>query len=90
MLAFVVSSMLAMGLGLTVGGIIAPLRDVRRVVLSLLANFVLVPLAAFAGAYFNLSFGGSALTGRHRPERGNRKRRRHHHRPSRKLHESSP
>src|SRR5205814_1835549 len=48
MLAFVVSSMLAMGLGLTVGGIIAPLRDVRRVVLSLLANFVLVPLAAFA------------------------------------------
>src|SRR5438105_11631061 len=48
MLAFVVSSMLAMGLGLTVGGIIAPLRDVRRAVLSLLANFVLVPLAAFA------------------------------------------
>ena len=40
MLVFVLSSMLAMGLGLTVGGIIAPLRDVRRVVLSLLANFV--------------------------------------------------
>src|SRR5205807_5694278 len=48
MLVFVVSSMLAMGLGLTVGGIIAPLRDVRRVVLSLLANFVLVPLIALA------------------------------------------
>jgi BASS family bile acid:Na+ symporter len=48
MLAFVLSSMLAMGLGLTVGGIIAPLRDVRRVVLSLLANFVLVPLIALA------------------------------------------
>src|SRR5438132_11581383 len=48
MLAFVLSSMLAMGLGLTVGGIIAPLRDVRRVVLSLLANFLLVPLIALA------------------------------------------
>src|SRR5216110_3013010 len=55
MLAFVLSSMLAMGLGLTVGGIIAPLRDVRRVVLSLLANFVLVPLIALAiGALLRL------------------------------------
>src|SRR6266566_4856037 len=48
MLAFVLSSMLAMGLGLTVGEIIAPLRDIRRVVLSLLANFLLVPLIALA------------------------------------------
>src|SRR5437762_12683707 len=48
MLVFVLSSMLAMGLGLTVGGIIAPLRDPRRVILSLLANFFLVPLAALA------------------------------------------
>src|SRR5438094_7077060 len=48
MLVFVLSSMLAMGLGLTVGGIIAPLRDTRRVILSLLANFFLVPLAALA------------------------------------------
>jgi BASS family bile acid:Na+ symporter len=40
--------MLAMGFGLTLGGIIAPLRDVRRVVLSLLANFLLVPLIALA------------------------------------------
>ena len=45
-LLFVVSSMLAMGLGLTVGEIIAPLRNVRRMVMSLLANFVLVPLVA--------------------------------------------
>jgi len=44
MLAFVLSSMLAMGLGLTVRQIIAPLRNVRLVVLSLLANFVLMPL----------------------------------------------
>src|SRR5437773_474897 len=48
MLAFVLSSMLAMGFGLTVGEIIAPLRDVRRVILSLLANFALVPLVALA------------------------------------------
>ena len=48
MVVFVLSSMLAMGLGLTVGGIIAPLRDVRRVLLSLLANFLLVPLVALA------------------------------------------
>src|SRR5436305_11075623 len=47
-LVFVVSSMLAMGLGLTGGEIIAPLRNVRRVIMSLLANFVLVPLLALA------------------------------------------
>jgi bile acid:Na+ symporter, BASS family len=48
MLAFVISSMLAMGLGLTVSEIISPLRNLRLVVLSLLANFVLMPLAAVA------------------------------------------
>ena len=47
-LIFVVSSMLATGLGLTVSEIITPLRNARLVVLSLLANFVLMPLAAFA------------------------------------------
>ena len=46
MLAFVLSSMLAMGLNLTVGQIITPLRNVRLVTLSLLVNFVLMPLAA--------------------------------------------
>src|SRR5262245_23431568 len=40
--------MLAMGLGLTVGQIVAPLRNFRLVVLSLLANFVLMPIAAIA------------------------------------------
>jgi bile acid:Na+ symporter, BASS family len=48
MLIFVLSSMLAMGLGLAVGQIITPLRNARLVVLSLLANFVLMPLAAVA------------------------------------------
>ena len=48
MLLFVLSSMLAMGLGLTVSQIITPLRHARLVVLSLLANFVVMPLAALA------------------------------------------
>ncbi|MGH7802120.1 MAG: bile acid:sodium symporter [Thermodesulfobacteriota bacterium] len=47
-LVFVVSSMLAMGVGLTVGQIIAPLRNRRLVLLALLANFVLTPLGALA------------------------------------------
>ena len=45
-LIFILSSMLGMGLGLTVSQIITPLRNPRLVVLSLLANFVLMPLTA--------------------------------------------
>jgi BASS family bile acid:Na+ symporter len=48
MLSFVVSSMLAMGTGLTVTRIIEPLRNARLLVLALLANFVLMPLGALA------------------------------------------
>jgi BASS family bile acid:Na+ symporter len=47
MLVFVVSSMLAVGLNLTVGQILAPLRNGRLVSLALLANFVLMPVACF-------------------------------------------
>src|SRR6476661_6815668 len=47
-LVFVLSSMLATGLGLTVSEIITPLRNTRLVVLSLVANFVLMPFAAVA------------------------------------------
>jgi BASS family bile acid:Na+ symporter len=47
MLVFVVSSMLAMGLSLTVREIVAPLRNARLVSLALLANFVVMPLGAF-------------------------------------------
>jgi bile acid:Na+ symporter, BASS family len=47
MLAFVVSSMLSMGLSLTVQQIFGPLRNYRLITLALLANFVLMPLAAF-------------------------------------------
>lgn len=46
MLAFVVSSMLAVGVSLTVGQILTPLRNSRLVSLALLANFVLMPLGA--------------------------------------------
>src|SRR5215468_646239 len=47
MLAFVLSSMLSMGLSLTVEQILAPLRNYRLIILGLLANFVLMPFAAF-------------------------------------------
>ena len=47
-LIFVLSSMLATGLGLTVSQIVTPLRNARLVVLSVVANFVFMPLAAFA------------------------------------------
>jgi BASS family bile acid:Na+ symporter len=46
MLSFVISSMLAMGAGLSIRQIIQPLRDARLVVLALVANFVLMPLLA--------------------------------------------
>jgi bile acid:Na+ symporter, BASS family len=60
MLSFVVSSMLAMGTGLTVAQIIEPLRNVRLLVLALLANFILMPLGAFTLArvlWLDESFG---------------------------------
>ena len=45
---FIITSMLAMGLSLTVKQIIEPLRDVKVVLLALLANFVLTPALAYA------------------------------------------
>jgi BASS family bile acid:Na+ symporter len=48
MLVFVVVSMLAVGASLTVGQIVAPLRNRRLVLFALLANFVLMPAGAFA------------------------------------------
>ena len=46
LLVFVVSSMLAMGLSLTVSQIVAPLRNARLVVVALVFNFIAVPLIA--------------------------------------------
>jgi BASS family bile acid:Na+ symporter len=48
MLSFVVSSMLAMGAGLTVSRVLEPLHNTRLVLLALLANFVVMPLGALA------------------------------------------
>ena len=49
MLSFVVSSMLAMGTGLTIPqGLTKPLRNTQLVVLALVANFVVMPLGALA------------------------------------------
>ena len=48
LLGFVVSSMMAMGVGFSVGQIIDALRDVWLVLLALLANFVVMPLGALA------------------------------------------
>lgn len=47
-LAFVFSSMLSVGLSLTVCQILAPLRNYRLIVLALLANFVLIPFGLLA------------------------------------------
>jgi len=47
-LLFVVTSMLAMGMSLSMAQIIQPLKNARLVILALLANFVLVPLLAYA------------------------------------------
>ncbi len=48
MIVFVLSSVIGMGLGLRVAEIVAPLRSWRLVALSLLANFVAMPLVALA------------------------------------------
>jgi predicted Na+-dependent transporter len=46
-LLFIVASMLAMGMSLSMAEILQPLKNVRLVVLALLANFVLVPALAY-------------------------------------------
>lgn len=47
-LAFVVTSMFGLGLGLTVADIIQPLKNVRFVLAALAANFLIVPAVAWA------------------------------------------
>jgi BASS family bile acid:Na+ symporter len=57
-LVFVVTSMLAMGLSLTVAQIVAPLRNPRLVLAALAANFILAPALAYAiGSLLSLSDG---------------------------------
>jgi BASS family bile acid:Na+ symporter len=47
LLVFIVSSMMSMGLNLTVSQIIKPLKNVKLIVLSLIVNFILVPLLVY-------------------------------------------
>jgi BASS family bile acid:Na+ symporter len=47
-LAFVVTSMFGLGLGLTIRDIVEPLRNVRLAAMAPLANFVVVPAVAYA------------------------------------------
>jgi BASS family bile acid:Na+ symporter len=49
-LAFVITSMLAMGFSLTIPQVVEPLRNVRLVVFALAVNFVLVPLVAWGAS----------------------------------------
>jgi predicted Na+-dependent transporter len=44
---FIITSMLAMGMSLTVKQIVDPLRNIKVVMLALLANFILVPALAY-------------------------------------------
>ena len=50
-LTFIVSSMLSMGLNLTINQIVEPLKDIKLVVLSLFANFIIVPLLVYGIIY---------------------------------------
>ena len=47
MLVFVIGSMASMGLSLKMKQIIAPLKNVKLVILALVANFILVPIVAY-------------------------------------------
>ncbi|PRZ05751.1 BASS family bile acid:Na+ symporter [Isoptericola sp. CG 20/1183] len=55
-LVFVVTSMIALGLSLTVRQVVAPLRDLRLVLLGLATSFLVAPAAAWGiAALFGLS-----------------------------------
>ena len=58
---FIVTSMLVMGLNVTIRDLLSPLHNKKLIILSLLANFVVVPLFAFALIYiFPISAGLAA------------------------------
>ena len=46
-LVFVVASMMAMGLSLTIPQIVKPLKDIKLLILALVANFIVVPVMAY-------------------------------------------
>jgi BASS family bile acid:Na+ symporter len=47
-LSFVITSMLAMGMSFTMAQILQSLKNARLVILAVLANFVLMPILAYA------------------------------------------
>ena len=49
-LAFVVTSMFGLGLGLTLKDLLAPLKNVRLVAVTLGINFILIPALAWVFA----------------------------------------
>ena len=60
-LVFIITSMLVMGLNVTISDLLTPLHNKRLIILSLLANFVVVPLLAFVLIYiFPISSGLAA------------------------------
>ncbi len=54
-LTFVLASMVALGLSLTVRQIVEPLRNARLVVLALVSNFVVAPAVAWGLARCSVS-----------------------------------
>ncbi len=48
MIVFVVGSMITMGLGISVSQIIEPFKNIKIVILAVIANFIVVPLFTFA------------------------------------------
>jgi len=50
-LTFIVSSMLSMGLNLTITQIVQPLKNTKLVILSLITNFIIVPLLVYGIIY---------------------------------------
>ena len=59
-LLFVITNMLALGMGLTLREVIAPLRNVALSLKAFLANFVLVPVVAYVLVqFFHLEHGYS-------------------------------
>ena len=59
-LLFVITNMLALGMGLTIREVTAPLRNVALSLKAFLANFVLVPVVAYLLVqFFHLEHGYS-------------------------------
>jgi len=73
MVIFIVGSMAAMGLALTIPRIVEPLRDVRLVVALLVANFVVVLHSdGTTGEYFHLERGSVQVRAGQNVSRGQR------------------